>query len=193
MTVVDAHREMLADTRAPTGARGRSMTWLHDHVCLLVASLSFGGAGLLIASEITDRLERAEGDLGPTALNLAIATPLALLLVSSAALLGDSLLARAERRSGRRPGARLVAPLLTVAGGAVGSAIIVDHARHAIAVDGWMGVGGSVLLLLAAFAQHRLPRERRKPSALAMTPVHNGITPGRRRAGGTSSSRVRRV
>ena len=115
---MNADRPPLADTGGLTDADSQSIAWLRAHVCFLVALLSFGGAGLLIASEITDRLERVEGDLEPTALNLAIATPLALLVVSLAALLGDSLLARAERRSGRRPGARLLGPLLTVAGGA---------------------------------------------------------------------------
>jgi hypothetical protein len=89
MTAVNAERQPLADTGGLTG-RSRWTNWLHDHACVLVALLSCSGAGLLIASEITDRLERVEGDLGPTALNLAIATPLALLVVSTAALVGDS-------------------------------------------------------------------------------------------------------
>ena len=193
MTAVNADRPPLADTGGLTDADSQSIAWLRAHVCFLVALLSFGGAGLLIASEITDRLERVEGDLEPTALNLAIATPLALLVVSLAALLGDSLLARAERRSGRRPGARLLGPLLTVAGGAVGSAIIVYHVRHAVALDGWMGLSGSALLLLAALAHHRLPRTPHKPSSLAITPVRGGITSEDRRAGGGPSSRVPRA
>ena len=71
---MNADRPPLADTGGLTDADSQSIAWLRAHVCFLVALLSFGGAGLLIASEITDRLERVEGDLEPTALNLAIAT-----------------------------------------------------------------------------------------------------------------------
>jgi hypothetical protein len=121
-----------------------------------VALLAFGGVGLLIASELTDRLERVDGGLGMNALNLTVASLLALIVVSTTALAGDTVLAYAERHLGRRPGARLLAPLLTAAGAAALSAIVIEHLRHGPALDGWIGIAGGALLLLAAITHHRL-------------------------------------
>jgi len=45
---------------------------------------------------------------------------------------------------------------------AAAGGIIIDHLQHAVAVDGWIGLGGSLLLLLAAVAHHHLPRTASK-------------------------------
>lgn len=120
--------------------------------------LAFGGCGLLIASEMTDRLERVEGNIGLGAVNVTFSLLIAAMIVSTAALVGDSMLAVASRRLGHRPGARLLTPLLTLAGAASASAIAIDHVRHTPALDSWIGLGGSVLLLLAALANRHLRR-----------------------------------
>jgi hypothetical protein len=119
--------------------------------------LAFAGIGLLLASELVDRLERLEGDIGFGALNLILAVLLATLVVCAAAIVGDSVLAAAEQRIGRRPGARLVTPLLGVCAGAAAIGILVAHLRHPLALDGWVGLAGSLLLVIAAVAYHHLP------------------------------------
>jgi UPF0716 family protein affecting phage T7 exclusion len=124
--------------------------------------LAFGGGGLLIASEVTDLLEQLEGNIGIGWVNLIVASLIATPIVCTAALVGDSLLAAAERRSGHRPGARILTPMLTAAAAAAAGGIIIDHLRHAVAVDSWIGLGGSLLLLLAAVAHHHLPRTASK-------------------------------
>jgi peptidoglycan/LPS O-acetylase OafA/YrhL len=112
---------------------------------------------LLLASELVERLERLEGDVGLGALNLIFATMIATIVVCAAALMGDSILAAAERRMGRRPGARLVTPLLAVCGGAAAIGILVPHLNHPLALDGGVGLAGSLLLVIAAVAHHHLP------------------------------------
>jgi hypothetical protein len=111
----------------------------------------------LLASELVERLERLEGAVGEGVLNPMVAVLIATLVVCAAALVGDSILAAAERRMGRRPGARLVTPLLAVCGGAAATGILVAHLRHPLALDGWVGLAGSLLLVIAAVAHHHLP------------------------------------
>jgi hypothetical protein len=89
-----------------------------------VGLLALIGLDLLLTSELTDRLERLEGNVGLGALNLIFATLIATVIVSTAALVGDSILAASERRTGRRPGAYLVTPLLAVSGGAAVTGIL---------------------------------------------------------------------
>jgi CDP-diglyceride synthetase len=111
----------------------------------------------LLASELVERLERLEGDVGLGALNLIFATMIATIVVCAAALAGDTVLAAAERRMGRRPGARLVTPLLAVCGATAATGILVAHLRHPLALDGWVALAGSLLLAIAAVAHHHLP------------------------------------
>jgi hypothetical protein len=122
-----------------------------------VGVLAFVGIGLLLASELVQCLERLEGDLGLGALNTIPALLIATLVVGVAALVGDTVLDAAERRLGRRPGARLVAPLLAVWGGAAATAILLVHLYHPLALDGWIGLAGSLLLVIAAVVRHHLP------------------------------------
>lgn len=96
--------------------------------------------------------------MGMGAINLTVASLLSSLFVGTAALIGDWALARAERHLGRRPGARLVTPLLAAVGAVSACGIVIDHVRHAPALDGWTGISGSVLLLLAAIAHHHYVR-----------------------------------
>jgi hypothetical protein len=122
-----------------------------------VGLLAFVGIGLLVASGLLERLERLEDDSGIGWVNLFLAMLIATIVVCTAALVGDSVLTAAERRKGRRPGTRLMTPLLAVCGGAAASGILIDHLRHPLALDGWIALGGSLLLAIAAVAHHRLP------------------------------------
>lgn len=138
---------------------------VEERARIRVGLLAFTGIGLLIASELIELLERVEGEFGLVALNLVFAVPLAALVVCTAALAGDSVLALAERRIGRRPGARLVTPLLGACGGAAAIAILTAHLSRSLALDGWLGLAGSLLVMLAAVAHHhiagaRTPSER---------------------------------
>lgn len=127
-----------------------------------VALLALTGLGLLLASELTDQLERLEGEVGLAALNLILGTMFATIVVCAAALVGDSLVAAAERRIGRRPGAPLVTPLLAVCGGATVTGILAAHMSHPIALDGWVGLLGGLVLVIAAVAHHHLPVAARR-------------------------------
>jgi hypothetical protein len=119
------------------------------------------GAGLLVASELADRLEV---DLGLDVINVSLSVWFALLIVSTGALLGDSLLTAVERRSGQRTSPGLITSLLTLSGAAPAVWILISHLSHPLALDGWLALGGSVLLVLAALANHQLPpRPRRTP------------------------------
>lgn len=138
-------------------AAGVAASGVSDRARGRVGLLAFTGIGLLLASELVERLERLEGDVGPGALNLIAAMMIATIVVCTAALAGDSALAAAERRIGRRPGARLVTPLLAVCGGAAAIGILVAHLSHPLALDGWVGLAGSLLLVIAAVAYHHLP------------------------------------
>jgi hypothetical protein len=46
---------------------------------------------------------------------------------------------------------------LAVCGGAAASGILVAHLRHSLALDGWVGLSGSALLVIAAVTHHHLP------------------------------------
>jgi hypothetical protein len=133
--------------------------WDTAGVRTLIALLAFPGAALLIASELIDRLERIEGDAVMIVLNLIFALPIATLVVCTAALAGDSLLSFANRRTGRRPGARLITPFLTISGAISTAAIAIGHLGHPPAFAAYVGLGGSFLLLLAALTNHLRRRE----------------------------------
>jgi hypothetical protein len=128
----------------------------HERALPIVGMLSFTGAGLLLVSELTDRLERIEGDVGMGTFNLIVAVLLAVPVVCTVALVGDSILARLERHSGHRPGAWMITPLLTVAGVTAAGGVIVGHLWRPPPLDAWIGIAGGVLLLLAGLARrHR--------------------------------------
>jgi hypothetical protein len=158
-----------APVQASRRARDRTVriglftAWLAARGGSLVGPVAFGGGALLIASEFTDRLETLEGGYTILAFNLILASLLATLIVCAAAIVGDSVLHRAELRLGRRPGAALLAPLLTIAGATSAAAIIIAHLGHALALDAWLGLAGSALLLLAAAIRHRITSARHAP------------------------------
>jgi MFS family permease len=119
----------------------------------LIASV---GIALLLASELVDRLECLEGPIGLSALNFLFAMLAATLIVCTAALVGDWALTVTKRRTGRTPGARLVTPLLALAGATPACGILVAHLHHRLALDSCVALVGSLLLIVAAFAHHRL-------------------------------------
>ena len=122
-----------------------------------IGVITSAGLALLLASELVDRLERVEGPVGLSALNLLFAMLIATLIVCTAALVGDWALTVTKRRTGRGPGGRLVTPLLALAGAVPACGILVAHLHHRLALDGWVALLGSLLLEAAAFAHHRLP------------------------------------
>lgn len=130
-----------------------------------VAFLACLGVGLLITSELVERLEHLEGEVGLGVLNLIFAVPIAAMVVSVAALIGDSLLGAGERRSGRRPGPCLATGVLGVAGAVTAAGIIVAHLRHAVALDAWIGLSGGLLLVIAAIAHHVRLSSQARPRA----------------------------
>jgi hypothetical protein len=128
--------------------------WSDDRASAPIGLVAALGVGLMVAGEIADRLEV---DLGLDLINLILASLFAALAVSVVVLLGDSLITAIARRSGRRPSQRLVTLLLTLAGAATAGWIVIGHLSHPLALDGWLGLGGSLLLLIAALAHHHLP------------------------------------
>lgn len=121
-----------------------------------VGLLAAIGSGLLIASQLADRLDRIEGDPGLEALNLIFALPIALLIVATIALIGDSLLRASERRPRRRPEGRALGVVMIAAGAAAAGAIVAAHLSRPLAVDDWLGIAGGLLLILAGTAHHQL-------------------------------------
>jgi hypothetical protein len=119
-----------------------------------VALLAFAGIELLLISELVERLERLEDNLGVGWLNLTLATLVATVIVCALALIGDSALNMGARRIGHRPGARLLTPLLAAAGGTAVCGILATHLTHPLALDGWVGLAGALLLLVAAVHRH---------------------------------------
>ena len=133
---------------------------------LTVALLAFAGSELLLISELVDRLERLEDNLGIGWFNVTLATMVATVIVGVIALIGDSALNVGARRIGHRPGARLLTPLLATAGGAALCGIVTAHLSHPLALDAWIGLSGALLLLCAAHrhAATRAPGRRPGPS-----------------------------
>jgi hypothetical protein len=119
-----------------------------------VALLAFAATELLLISELVDRLEHLEGNLGIGWLNLTFATMVATVIVCALALIGDSALNTAERRIGHRPGSRSLTPLLATAGGTALSGILAAHLSRPLALDSWIGLAGALLLLVAAVHRH---------------------------------------
>jgi hypothetical protein len=129
-----------------------------------VALLAFAGIELLLISELVDRLEHLEDNLGIGWLNVTVATMLATIIVCALALIGDSTLNAAARPIGHRPGARLLTPLLATAGGAGLCGILAAHLTHPLALDSWIGLSGTLLLLGAAHRQAATRAPPRRPS-----------------------------
>jgi hypothetical protein len=107
-----------------------------------------------LISELVDRLEGLEDNLGVGWLNLTLATLVATLVVCTLALIGDSALNTGARRIGHRPGARLLTPLLAAVGGTALCGILATHLTDPLALDGWIGLAGALLLLIAAVQRH---------------------------------------
>lgn len=143
---------------------------LADRARVHVGLLAFSGLGLLLTSETVDRLERLEDNAGIGWLNLTFAAPLATIAVCAAALIGDTALRAIERRIGRRPRTRLTTPLLATSAAATISGILLAHLTRPLALDGWTGLAGSLLLLIGAIAHHHLPEQ---PGHAPRTTRHN--------------------
>ena len=124
----------------------------------MTALLAFAGFGLLVMSEFSDRLEP---DLGLSVFNLWIAASFGAVVVCITALLGDTLLANIARRSGRRLSHASVTTLLMLAGAPTMIGILIVHQSHPLALDSWLALAGSVLLVIAALAHHQLPQRPR--------------------------------
>lgn len=147
---------VVKDTGPPTPAG--SSKWPEDRASTVTALLAFAGIGLLVMSELSDRLE---SDLGLGVFNLWIAASFAAVAVCITALLGDTLLATIARRSGRRPSHSSVTTLLMLAGAPTTIGILIVHQSHPLALDSWLALAGSVLLIIAAVAHHQLPQRPR--------------------------------
>jgi hypothetical protein len=119
-----------------------------------VAPLAFAATELLLISELVDRLEHLEDNVVIGWLNLTFATMVATVIVCALALIGDSALDSAERRIGHRPGSRSLTPLLATGGCAALCGILAAHLSHPLALDGWIGLAGALLLLVAAVHRH---------------------------------------
>lgn len=138
---------------APDAAarRTRIQAWL----------LAFAGLWLLLTGGLIEAFEQLEGDAGVGWVNLTFAVTLATIVVCVVALIGDSALRAVDRRMGRRPGARLVKPGLAIAGAVAFLTILVAHIGHHLALDGWIG-GAGALVLLAAARGVTVPEVRRR-------------------------------
>jgi drug/metabolite transporter (DMT)-like permease len=148
-------REAVHRTDADQLANESVPRW-RERTTSLAGSLTLAGITLLGASELADRLEP---NLGFNVINLYIAFSIAAFLVCVGALVGDTILAAVERRSGRRPGAQHVTLLLAVPGAAAIADILAQHLRHPPALDGWLGLAGGILLLIAAGLHHLTSRQ----------------------------------
>lgn len=140
--------------RTPAG----SSEWTEDRAGTATGLLAFAGIALLVIGELSDRLE---SDLGLGAVNLCLAALLAALTVSVSALLGDTLVGTIARRSGRRPSHSSMTALLMLAGAPTAVGIWIVHRSHPLALDSWIALTGSVLLVIAALAHHQLPQRLR--------------------------------
>ncbi len=109
---------------------------------------------LLVTSGLMDRMQSIEGVGGMWLLNILFATPIAIVVVSGAALLAAALLDRKPNLPTPRLALALLAPALALGGGSVGAAIVISHSSRPIDLASWISLGGSVLLILAAVAQH---------------------------------------
>ncbi len=136
-----------------------------DRAPAVIGLLAAAGSGLLIAGELTDALE---ADLGLTVFNLLLSSLLAVLIVSTGALVGDSLLTAVNNRFGWQPNRRLITASLMFAGAPVTIWILIGHFSRPLRLDGGIGLAGGVMLVLAALAHHGLPHH-----ASATTP-HSG-------------------
>jgi hypothetical protein len=116
----------------------------HRHPERLPAAI---GITLLLTSQLTDSLEPY---LGISALNLYFALSFAVLALALAALTGDALI----RLLGWHfdPTLRRGAPtaILAAAGTGVAAVVLICHLDREIALDAWLALVGSTLLLLAA-------------------------------------------
>jgi hypothetical protein len=155
----DAHSRSPALESDDASSAAGHQRWSEDRTSAPVGLMAAVGAGLLVASELADRLEV---DLGLSVIGLTLSMLLAVLIVSTGALLGDSLLRAVETRSGRRPSPRLVTSLLTVSGGPTVVWILIRHLSHPLALDGCLGLAGGLLLALTALAHHQLTPTKRR-------------------------------
>jgi uncharacterized membrane protein len=123
-----------------------------------IGLLAFSGFELVLTSEIVDLLEGLEDGAGVGWLNLTLAVMFATIAVCAAGLAGDTALQAVERRTGYRPRAHLITPLLGTSATATTSGILLAHLSRPLSLDSWTGLAGSLLLLIAVIAHHHLPR-----------------------------------
>jgi drug/metabolite transporter (DMT)-like permease len=123
-----------------------------------VGALASAAATLLIASKLADLLEP---ELGFDIFNLVLAFAVAFMLVGFGLVLGYDLLQTRALRSHAPSPATTTALLLVFGTGAL-VLIGVEHLDQPPSVDGWLGIAGGLLMLVAGLAnRHRLhPRQQ---------------------------------
>jgi hypothetical protein len=121
----------------------------------LAGTLASAAATLLIASKLSDLLEP---ELGLDIFNLALAFTFASMLVGYGLVLGYDLLHTRALRSRVPSPAATTGVLLAFGSGAL-IVIGVEHLNQLPAVDGWLGIAGGLLMLVAGITnRHRPPR-----------------------------------
>jgi hypothetical protein len=133
----------------------------HRHRHPEIAAVAIGTT-LLLTSQLTDSLEPY---LGTNAITLYFALGFAALALSMAVLTGDAL----ARRRGWDfdPTARRGLPTAILAAAAAGitAAVLIRHLHREIALDAWLALAGSTLLLLAAATRLDWPARLRTARA----------------------------
>jgi hypothetical protein len=118
-----------------------------------VALVAGAGIGLFVTGETLGQFERLEGNYGLGLVNVILAVPIAAIVLTTAALVGDSLLESIARRTGHRPGDGLWRAGLALC--AAGASVVAGATRPQLHLmsSGWVTVLGCLLLVGAAAAQ----------------------------------------
>jgi hypothetical protein len=126
----------------------------------LAGALATVAATFLIASKLSDLLEP---ELGFDIFNLVLAFTVAFMLVGFGLVLGYDLLQTRALRSHAPSPATTTALLLAFGTGAL-VVIGIEHLYQPPAVDGWLGIAGALLMLMAGLANRHRPH---RPPPLA--------------------------
>ena len=124
----------------------------------LAGALASAAATLLVASKLCDLLEP---DLGFDIFNLVLAFTVAFVLVGYGFVFGYDLLQTRALRS-RAPSPSTTTAILLAFGSGALIVIGVEHLHQLPATDGWLGISGGLLMLVAGLA-NRYDGHRPKP------------------------------
>lgn len=127
-----------------------------DGRATLAGTLATLAATLLLASEISDGLER---QVGLSLFSLVFALILATLLVCLGLILGYDLLQWPRLQRHKPSRAKTTVALLGLGAGTL-TLIAIEHLHRLPAADGWLGTAGGLLMLAAALANHDTGRHR---------------------------------